>query len=192
MCYYENRIHSRGDFVRKVSAYFVAIVTALVSLVAMLVFDYVLSLLYYFMGKVPFMVGIIDFIGEVLDLGLTALLAAVVANTIWGLGHKLVQKIYDQKIPYDKSPVDRVNGVFCLVFLVVLVFVGYHFFVNIGSAVAFYTEGLTGLGKILMFLKAAKETFLYVRSEFIWIYKIGFNSMILTIISMFVTPETGV
>lgn len=179
---------------KKISGWFVALITCAVSLAAMLIFDYLLSLLYYYMGKVSFLVDILDFIGELLDLGLTALVAVVVATSIWNFGHKLTQKICGEQIPYEKSPVDRVNDLFILVFLAALAFVGYHFFVNIGDAVAFYTEGVTGLGKLLMFWKAIKEAFLYVRSEYILIYKIGFNSFILTVINLVVvhgvTPES--
>lgn len=170
---------------KKLSAWSVALITWVVSLAAMLVFDYLLTLAYYYIGKVSFLAGALEFIGEILDLGLTALVAAVVATAIWGFGLKLIRKIYGEKIPYEKSPVDRINDMFVLVFLAVLVFVGYHFFVNIGDAIAFYTENVTGLGKLLMFWKAIKEVFLYVRSEYILIYKIGFNSFILTVIDLF-------
>lgn len=174
---------------KKISAWLVAILTALVSLGAMLLFDYLLTLLYFYIGKVSFLAGALEFIGEILDLGLTALAAAAVVTAIWGFGHKLVQKIYGEKIPYDKSPVDRVNSMFIVVFLAALVFVGYHFVINIGDATAFYTEGTAGLGKILMFFRAVKEVFLYVRSEFVVIYKVGSNSLIMAVIAAFLSPE---
>ena len=170
---------------KKISAWLVAIVTGVVSLGAMLVFDYLLSLVYHFVGKVKFLNGIIDFAGEILDLGLTALVAALIATAIWRFGHSLIEKMYGEKLPYENSPVCHIANSFIFLFLAVILFVGYHFFANIGDAVTTYTVGMQGMGKILMFLKAIKDVFLYVRSEYIFIYKIGANSLILTAISLF-------
>ena len=173
----------------KISGWFLALVTAAVSLAAMLVFDYLLSLLYFYMGKVPFLTGILEFVGELLDLGLTALVAAFVATTIWKFGHTLIEKMHGEKIPYEKGPMYIISVSFIFIFFAVLIFVGYHFFANIGDAVGYYTADMEGWGKVLMFLKAVKEVFVYVRSEYILIYKIGFNSMILAAIAAFVPRD---
>ena len=173
-----------GDRMKKVSGWLVAIVTSAVSLAAMLLFDLLLSWVYFYLGKVAFLVDILDFIGELLDLGLTALVAVLIVGNIWTFGHSLIDKINGEEIPYNKTPLYHTNNVFIFLFLAMVMFVGYQFFTEIGGAVDAYTAGMQGVGKILMFLKAIKDVFLYVRSEYIYIYKIGANSLILTAISL--------
>jgi len=169
---------------KKLSGWLVAIITSAVSLAAMLLFDLILSWVYFYLGKVAFLVDILDFIGELLDLGLTALVAVAVVTYIWSFGHVLIEKINGEEIAYNKTPLYHTNNVFIFLFLAMVVFVGYQFFTEIGGAVAAYTADMQGMGKLLMFLKAVKDVFLYVRSEYIFIYKIGANSFILTAISL--------
>ena len=174
---------------KKVSGWLVAILTSAVSLAAMLLFDLILSWVYFLLGKVAILVGILEFIGEILDLGLTALVAVAIVDYIWAFGHSLIEKIQGERISYNKTPLYHTNNVFVFLFLAMVIFVGYQFFTEIGGAVAAYTAGMQGIGKILMFFKAIKDVFLYVRSQYIYIYKIGANSLILTVISLLKTDK---
>ena len=169
---------------KKLSVWLVAIITSGVSLAAILLFDLILSWVYFQLGKVAFLLGILEFIGELLDLGLTALVAAWIVENIWTYGYTLIKKINGEKIPYNKTPLYHTNNMFILLFLAMVIFVGYQFFREIGGAVAAYTADTQGLSKLLMFLKAIKDVFLYVRSEYIYLYKIGANSLILTVIAL--------
>ena len=170
---------------KKISVWFIAVITTLVSLIAMLAFDFLLSLLYYLLGKVALLSGIINYIGDILDLGLTALAAALLAGAIWNFGLSVIEKTSGTTIQYKNSPIYHTNNAFFFLFLAILIFLGVRFATMIGGAVTAYTVDLHGMSKFLMFLKAIKDTFLYVRSESIILYKIGSNSLILFAISTF-------
>lgn len=170
---------------KKIGTWSVAIITSLVSLAAMLVFDYILAWIYYLMGKVPFLTDVIEGIGEVADLGLTALVAVLIAHTIWAAGNSLIRKIDGEALKDKNTPLYHTNNAFLLVAIAVFVFVGYHFFRQIGGTVITYTSDPRWFAKILLFFEAIKDTFLTVRAEHILIYKIGWNSFVLAVIAMF-------
>ena len=75
-----------------------ASLTTAISLVVMLIFDFLLSLVYSLLEKVPFLSEILDFIGELLDLGLTSLVAIFLITAIWNAGHSIIEKINGKKI----------------------------------------------------------------------------------------------
>lgn len=170
---------------KKISMWSVATTTSLVSLIAMLTFDFILSIIYYFIGKVAFLSEIIDFIGGVLDLGLTFLIAALIASAVWGLGSSIIEKINGEPIEFNKIPIYNINNLFVFVFFGMLIYFGFKFFALIGDVITPYTADFQGINKILMFFKAIKDTFLYVRNENIIIYKIGTNSLVLFIINIY-------
>lgn len=153
----------------------------------MCTFDFLLSLIYYFIGKIPFLAEIVDGIGEILDLGLTALVAAVMATAIWNFGNSIISKITGKVVDYESSYVFCVNFVFIGIFLFATVVLGIQFASHIGETIAFYTEDSQGLTKVLLFFEAIKNTFSYIRAENVFLYMIGHNSLILCIISAFAT-----
>ncbi|MBR5272715.1 MAG: hypothetical protein IKU25_04895 [Clostridia bacterium] len=170
---------------KKVFIWPIAVITSLISLITMLVFDFVLSFVWYFIGKVPFLTEIIDSIGEILDLGLTALTALVIVTSIWAFGHSIIQKIKGKSSDFQKSPVYYVNSMFFIMFLVMAIFLGYKFTMMIGEAVTVYTVGSQGVEKFLLFAKAIKDTLYFICRENIVIYRIGTNSLILSIVNVF-------
>jgi hypothetical protein len=175
-----------SDYMRKISGWFIALLSSLISLAAMLIFDFILSLAYHYIGKVPFLTEIMEYIGDIMDLGLTTLVAALLATAIWRVGLSVIEKLYGHTIAFDESPIYHINVLFIFVFFAMAIFVGYQFITLIGGAVRSYTSDMQGMGKFLIFFKAIKDVFLYVRSENILFYKIGTNSLILFIISIFV------
>ena len=168
---------------KKLSAWGVAIITGLVSLAAMLIFDFILSVIYYFIGKVPLLSDVVDYIGDILDLGLTALIAMGIALFIWRFGYGITNKITGENREYDKSPVAYTNFCFIIVFLVMVLFLGYQFVTTVGRTVANYTTGYEGFDKLLLFLKAIKDHYTSVCGENIVLYKLGNNSLILWVIN---------
>ncbi len=170
---------------KKVSMWLVAAMTCLVSLIAMCIFDFILSVIYYFIGKVPFLSDIIDYIGGLLDLGLTVLIAMGIATAIWRFGHSIIEKINGNGIEFQKSPIYYINNCFLFIFLAMVLFLGYKFVMLIGGAVTEYTAALQGMDKILMFLKAIKDTVALVCNENILLYKIGNNALILFAINIY-------
>ena len=172
---------------KKFSSLLVAIVTSLVSLTALCICNLILAWIGYYIAKVPFLADILDFIGEVLDLGLTALIAILIAGGIWNFGHSVVEKLRGEKIDFDKGPVHRTNILFIFVFLAMSVFIGIEFFAIAGDVVSSYTADVQGFTKVLMFLKAAKDAFLYVGNTNYICYTIGESSLILFIINIFFT-----
>ena len=170
---------------KKIAVWPIAVLTSAASLIAMCIFDFILSLIYYFIEKIPFLSDIIEYIGEILDLGLTALVAALIATFIWKFGHTIIEKISGRSIAFKYSPVSYVNCVFILVFLAALIFLGYTFATLIGSVVTSYTADLQGMDKFLMFFKAVKDTFVFVRGENIILYALGYNSLVLSVINIF-------
>jgi len=170
---------------KKISSWLVAILTGLVSLAAMFVFDVILAVIYYYIGKVPFLAEIMEFAGEILDIGLTVLVAVGISIYIWQFGHFVIEKINGKSIKFKDSPVLTVNSWFGIVFLTSIVFLGYNFAVLIGGAVTAYIAGFEGVSKILMFFKALKDTFSLVCTQNIIISKICSNSLFLFIIAVF-------
>ncbi len=170
---------------KTVLGWVIALVTSLVSLIAMCIFDFILSLIYYFFGKVPFLSEIIDFIGEILDLGLTVLVAALIANTIWEIGHSLIEKTTGKILKYQDGPIHYINNLFLFVFLSMFLFLGYSFITSIGNAVITYTANYQGFAKLLMFYEAIKDTFSAIRDANIIFYMIGSNAFFLFAINVF-------
>jgi len=163
----------------------VALVTALVSFVAMYIFNWLLSVVYYFLGKVPFLTDILDYLGELLEIGLTALAAYLIAIAIWKFGHSVIEKINGGPIEFEDSPIRSVNFFFLIPFLAILVFFGYQFVVLIGGTVAAYTAEFEGFTKILLFFKAIKDTLVFVCNEHIILYRVGVSSFYISIINLF-------
>lgn len=163
----------------------IALLTSFATLVAMLLFDFILSLFYYLICKIPFMDYIIDFIGEILDLGLTALFAYTIAVFIWGFGHSLVEKIVGKDIEFKKSPVFYINLSFFFIFLIVFVFFAINVVMLIDDFVVNYTAQFQGLRKILMFFKAIKDSTIFVWNQNSILYRIGANSLLLSVINIF-------
>ncbi|MBQ9973909.1 MAG: hypothetical protein IJP02_03000 [Oscillospiraceae bacterium] len=170
---------------KKLAIWPLALLTSLVSLAGMCLFDLVLSLFYYVIGLVPFLTDILDYLGDILDLGLTALFAGFVATEIWVFGHTLIEKINGASIPYSKGPVFRINHVFFFLAAAALLFVGWQFFSLVGSVVTGYTTGYEGFGRLLLFFKAIKDAFAFVCAEHLVIYRIGSASLILSVVHLF-------
>ncbi len=170
---------------KKISMWLTALTTSFVSLLAMLLFDYLLSTVYFYIGKVPFLSEALDFIGEILDLGLTALFAIFLIGAIWKLGHSIIEKINGKEIEFTKSPICYVNNLFLVVFLVALVFLVINFATIIKDVVTSYTSDTQGLGTILTFFEALKDAAIYVCDQNIILYKIGSNSIVLFFINIF-------
>lgn len=170
---------------KKLAAWPLAALTSAVSLAAMCVFDLILSVIYYFLGKVPFLTDLLEYLGDILDLGLTALFAAFLATWIWVKGHTLIEKLYGHEIDYDKGPVYRVNYVFFFLSLAAFLFIGYLFFTQVGATVTAYTADFQGLSKLLLFGKAIKDTFSFVCAQHLVIYKVGSASLILFVVHIF-------
>ena len=170
---------------KKTLTWTIAITTSFISLVAMLIFDFVLSLIYSLIGKAPLLSEIIDFIGEILDLGLTALFAYIIALFVWEKGQSVIEKINGETVEFNKSPISTVNNMFCFVFLGAAVFLGFKFAALIGDTVSYYTVEAQGFEAILMFLKAVKDTVVSVCVENIIVYKVCLNSLILFICNIF-------
>ncbi len=170
---------------KKVSMWLVGIMTSLVSLAAMLLFDFVLSVIYYFIAKVPYLSDITGFIGDILDLGLTIIVAMSISVFIWRIGHTLTEKIKGEDIKYKDGPVSYINSLFILVFFAALIFFGFKFAMLVGAAVASYTADIQGFAKFLMFFEAVKDTLSFVCNEYILLYKIGTNSFILSIMNIY-------
>ncbi len=170
---------------KKISSWLVAILAALVSLLAMCLFDLLLSWIGFYIAKVPFLTDIIEGIGEILDLGLTALIAIVIASSIWQLGLKISNKITGQNVEFEDSALFKINNMFLFVFLAAFVFLGFNFFTIIGDTVTAYTADIQGFTKFLMFLKAIKDTFIFVCNDSLLIYTVGGNSFVLFVINIF-------
>lgn len=171
---------------KKIAAFTVALITALISLIAMGIFDFVLDLIYALLAKVPFLTDIVEGIGEILDIGLTALLAVFIAIYIWKFGYKVMRKLVEYE-SFEKCPLYHINNAFFFVFLAAYAFLGYHFFSHIGDAVSSYTADFTGFGKVLMFWEAIKDVYSYVCSQFYIYYLIGSGSFVLFIINVFLS-----
>ncbi len=169
---------------KKLISYPVALLVSAVSLLAMCIFDILLSLVYALLGKVPFLVDIIEFIGELLDLGLTVLFALFLVTAIWRVGHKLIQKICGPH-DFEKSPIRHTTFLLLLLTLAMLIAVGGTFFGAVGERVASYTADMTGLGKWLMWGKAVKDTYTYACAEHLILYKLGSSAFLLGIINVF-------
>ena len=170
---------------KKVLTWPIAVITSLLSLAAMYLFDLILTVIYYFLGKIPFLTDIIDFIGEILDLGLTVLVGVFILTFIWGLGKKLIEKIIGEHCEYEKTPIYYTNNCLLLVFLAMVIFLGIQFVPLITPAVTYFTEDSSGITKILLFFKAIKEVFLHVCSENAFFYRIGGNSLFVAIANIF-------
>lgn len=174
---------------KKIVICLVAFITSAVSLALMYLFDILLSFIYFYIDKVKFLATILDFIGGILDLGLTALVAIAIAVSVWEVGHKIVEKIIGIPISRNKSPIYNMNYIFTVIFVVVFIFIGYKFIVTIGPVASSYMSAFNGVGKGLALWEAIKETFWYVRDSHIFIYRLGTNSFILAIINMYYSGE---
>ena len=170
---------------KTISAWLVAVITSGVSLAVMCVFDLILSIIYYYIGKIAFLTDILDYFGEILDLGLTAIVAMLLATAVWRFGHKIVEKIKGEEIEFEKGPVYCVNHCFFFAFIVIFLFLSFQFVMLIGAAVTNYTADLYGFAKILMFFKAIKDTVVHVCSDNLVLYKISANSFLLSAIQIF-------
>ncbi len=164
---------------KKISVWLVALLTSLASLAAMCIFSVLLAVVYYFIGKVAFLSEIIDFVGELLDLGLTVLASMFIAITIWRFGHTVIEKISGKEIKYADSPIAYINSAYLFVFLVLLILLGVKFAMLIGGVVGAYTADFQGLSKILMFFKAIKDALLFVCNENRILYEICINALVL-------------
>ena len=169
---------------KKAATFGIALITALISLIAMGIFDFVFDLIYSLLAKVPFLTDILEGIGEILDIGLTALLAIFIAIYIWKFGFRVMNMIISYE-SFDKCPLYHVNNCFFLLFLGAYAFLGYHFFSHIGNAVSEYTADFTGFGKALMLWEAIKDVYTYVCNQYYIYYLIGSGSFVLAIINLF-------
>ena len=170
---------------KKLAAWLLALVICLVSLVAMCLFDDLLAWVYHFIGKVELLTEILASIGEVLDLGLTALVAVLIVHTVWGFGYDRIKILNPAVTRYEKSPIYHINNVIGLLFLVMLVVLGYDFVKLVGEMVRTYTEGFRGLGKCLLFFKALKDTYLLVGEANFALFRIGTNALFLFVGNLF-------
>ena len=170
---------------KKIITWPIAIITSAISLVVMCIFSLILSLVKNWLGKVAFLSEIFEFLGEILDLGLIAIAALFIACSIWKCGKTVIEKINGQKEPFNKCPVFHINNLFLLAFLAMVIVLGYDFVMLIGKTVASYTAGFQGLGKLLMFYEAIKDTLGFVRNEKAILYTVGSNGLILFLINIF-------
>ena len=171
---------------RKIASWSVAFITSAVSLAAMCAFDLLLGVIGYYMKKVPFLSDIGEFcgemIGELLGFGITTLAALGIAGGIWKVGLTIIKKIEKKDLDYSDPPLGFTNGLFILLFLGTLIFLGVQFFMVVGGFVMTYTADLQGLAKILMFFAALKDAYFGVCAAHFIISMICADSLSLMLI----------
>lgn len=130
-------------------------------------FDFILLKL----GGVPFLVDILDFAGEIIDLSLTSLAFVLLSLGGFSVVHSISQKICADS---EDTRYRVVIAICSVIFILAVIAFVVCFALNVGPVYKQFTEGTNGFSYILAFGASIKYTFNFTWQTHKLLFDLGY------------------